>query len=55
VAKFVESKMPITNISAESYRVIACPNWCKDDLLQMRWDATPGKSGMHPLKVAGVL
>ena len=46
IAKFVENKMPINNISAESYKVIACPNWCKDDLLQMRWDATPGKSGM---------
>ncbi len=46
LAKFVENKMPITNISTESYKVIACPNWCKDDLLQMRWDATPGKSGM---------
>ncbi len=46
LAKFVESEMPINNITAESYKVIACPNWCKDDLLQMRWDATPGKSGM---------
>lgn len=45
LAKFVENRMPITN-SNESYKVIACPNWCKDDLLQMRWDATPGKSGM---------
>ncbi|OPY54611.1 MAG: FmdE, Molybdenum formylmethanofuran dehydrogenase operon [Methanosaeta sp. PtaU1.Bin112] len=46
LAKFVEGKLPINNISAESYKVISCPNWCKDDLLQMRWDATPGKSGM---------
>ncbi len=46
LAGFVEEKLPINNISAESYKVIACPNWCKDDLLQMRWDATPGKSGM---------
>jgi len=46
LAKFVENKLPIGNISTESYKVIACPNWCKDDLLQMRWDATPGKSGM---------
>jgi len=46
LAKFVEEKLPINNISAENYKVIACPNWCKDDLLQMRWDATPGKSGM---------
>ncbi len=46
LAKYVEEKLPITNTTAESYKVIACPNWCKDDLLQMRWDATPGKSGM---------
>ena len=46
LAKYVEEKLPINNITAESYKVIACPNWCKDDLLQMRWDATPGKSGM---------
>ena len=46
LAEYVEEKLPINNITAESYKVIACPNWCKDDLLQMRWDATPGKSGM---------
>ena len=45
IAEFVEEKLPITN-SSESYKVIACPQWCKDDLFQMRWDATPGKSGM---------
>lgn len=47
LAKYVEEKLPINNISAESYKVIACPNWCKDDLLQMFWDATPGKSSMY--------
>jgi len=46
LAKYVEEKLPINNVSAESYKVISCPNWCKDDLLQMRWDATPGKSSM---------
>lgn len=46
IAKYVEEKLPIMNISTESYKVISCPNWCKEDLLQMRWDATPGKSGM---------
>jgi len=46
LAKFVEKTLPITNVSQESYKVIACPNWCKDDALQMIWDATPGKSGM---------
>jgi len=46
LAKYVEEKLPITNASTESYKVIAIPQWCKDDLLQLRWDATPGKSGM---------
>ena len=46
LAKFVEEKLPINNSTSESYKVIACPNWCKDDLLQMFWDATPGKSSM---------
>lgn len=45
IAKYVEKVLPITNES-ESYKVIAIPQWCKDDLLQLRWDATPGKSGM---------
>ena len=47
LAEFVEKSLPINNITAESYKVIACPNWCKDDLLQMFWDATPGKSSMY--------
>ncbi|MCX6677371.1 MAG: FmdE family protein [Methanothrix sp.] len=46
LAEYVEEKLPINNITAESYKVISCPNWCKDDLFQMRWDATPGKSGL---------
>jgi len=45
LAKYMEKKLPIAN-SSESYKVIAIPQWCKDDLLQLRWDATPGKSGM---------
>ena len=54
IAKFVENKMPINNISTESYKVIACPQWCKDDLLQMRWDATPGKSGMFVMALTDI-
>jgi len=46
LAKFMENALPINDISAESYKVIACPNWCKDDALQVLWDATPGKSSM---------
>ncbi len=45
LAKYVENELPINN-SAESYKVIAVPPWCKDDALQILWDATVGKSGM---------
>ena len=48
LAKYVEQKLPITN-SSESYKVIAIPSWCKDDLLQIRWDATVGKTGMYAM------
>ncbi|HOK58854.1 MAG TPA: FmdE family protein [Methanothrix sp.] len=45
IAKYVEKELPI-NSSAESYKVIAVPPWCKDDALQLLWDATVGKSGI---------
>ncbi len=46
-AKYVEEKLPITDPSNQSYKVIACPNWCKDDYFQVAWDCTPGKKGMY--------
>ncbi len=45
IAKYVEEELPIESPS-QSYRVIACPVWCKDDLFPMVWDATPGKRGI---------
>jgi len=46
LANYVESKLPINNTNSESYKVIACPPWCKDDALQLLWDATVGKKNM---------
>ncbi len=46
LAKYMEEKLPINNASAESYKVIAVPPWCKDDALQIIWDATVGKKNM---------
>ena len=51
ITKYVENVLPITG-PAESYKVIACPNWCKDDAIQMLWDATPGKSGMYVMALS---
>jgi len=51
ITKYVEDVLPITG-PAESYKVIACPNWCKDDAIQMIWDATPGKSGMFVMALS---
>lgn len=45
-AKYVEDKLPITDYNNQSYKVISCPNWCKEDYFLAAWDCTPGKSGM---------
>ncbi len=50
-AKYVEDKLPIEDATNQSYKVIACPNWCKDDYFQMAWDCTPGKSGLFVKKL----
>ncbi len=46
-ARYVEDELPITDPNNQSYKVIACPNWCKDDYFQVAWDCTPGKKGMY--------
>ena len=46
LAKYMERELPIENPASQSYSVIACPNWCKDDYFQIAWDCTPGKSGL---------
>jgi formylmethanofuran dehydrogenase subunit E-like metal-binding protein len=46
LAKYVEKELPIEDPANQSYKVIACPNSCKDDYFQVAWDCTPGKSGL---------
>ncbi len=46
LAKYVEKELPIEDPANQSYKVIACPNSCKDDYFQIAWDCTPGKSGL---------
>jgi len=45
LSHYVEERLPIET-PAQSYKVIACPVWCKDDLFPVIWDATPGKKGI---------
>ena len=46
LARYVENELPIEDPANQSYKVIACPNSCKDDYFQIAWDCTPGKSGL---------
>jgi formylmethanofuran dehydrogenase subunit E-like metal-binding protein len=47
LARYVEKELPIEDPANQSYKVIACPNSCKDDYFQIAWDCTPGKSGLY--------
>jgi formylmethanofuran dehydrogenase subunit E-like metal-binding protein len=49
IINYVESKLPITDVNAQSYKVIAVPPWCKDDAIQIIWDATVGKTGIYSM------
>jgi formylmethanofuran dehydrogenase subunit E-like metal-binding protein len=51
LAKYVEKELPIEDPANQSYKVISCPNWCKDDYFQVAWDCTPGKSGLFVKKL----
>ena len=51
LARYMEKELPIEDATNHSYRVIASPNWCKDDYFQMAWDCTPGKSGLFVKKL----
>ena len=46
LGEYMEKELPIEDSANQSYKVIACPNWCKDDYFQIAWDCTPGKSGL---------
>jgi formylmethanofuran dehydrogenase subunit E-like metal-binding protein len=51
LARYVEKELPIEDPANQSYKVISCPNWCKDDYFQVAWDCTPGKSGLFVKKL----
>lgn len=46
IANYVENELPIES-STQSYKVIGCPEWCKEDYFQVVWDATPGKKSYY--------
>ncbi|WP_220680779.1 FmdE family protein [Methanofollis formosanus] len=53
ISHYVEEKLPIES-PKQSYKVIACPVWCKDDLFPIVWDATAGKRGFFAKDLSAV-
>lgn len=44
IVKYLDKHLPLG--PGQSYKIIACPNWCKDDAFQILLDTTPGKRGL---------
>jgi formylmethanofuran dehydrogenase subunit E-like metal-binding protein len=44
IAEYIRENYPLG--AGESYTWIGCPNWCKEDAIQVRLDLTPGKRNM---------
>ncbi|MEA1894964.1 MAG: FmdE family protein [Euryarchaeota archaeon] len=44
IAEYIRENYPLG--AGESYTWIGCPNWCKEDAIQVLLDLTPGKKGM---------
>ncbi len=44
IAEYIRENYPLG--AGESYTWIGCPNWCKEDAIQVRLDLTPGKRSM---------
>ena len=44
IARYAEKMLPLEE--KESYVVISCPNWCKEDAFIEFYDSTPGKRGL---------
>jgi len=53
IAEYVREYHPLG--SGESYTWIGCPNWCKEDAIQVLLDLTPGKKGMVVKQRSGEL
>ncbi|ACV61293.1 Metal-binding domain-containing protein [Desulfofarcimen acetoxidans DSM 771] len=44
ISKYLDKNLPLQQ--GQSYKIFAVPSWCKDDALQVIYDATVGKKGM---------
>lgn len=45
IIKYLDEYLPLQ--PGQSYKIIACPSWCKDDAFQVILDTTVGKKGMY--------
>jgi len=53
IAEYIREYYPLG--PGESYTWIGCPNWCKEDAIQVLLDLTPGKKGMVVKQRSGEL
>jgi formylmethanofuran dehydrogenase subunit E-like metal-binding protein len=53
IAEYINEEYPLGK--GESYTWIGCPNWCKDDAIQILLDLTPGKKSMVVKQRSGEL
>lgn len=47
IIKYLDKHLPLN--AGQSYRIIACPSWCKDDAYQTILDTTVGKKGIYAM------
>jgi formylmethanofuran dehydrogenase subunit E-like metal-binding protein len=52
IAKYIAKKYPLK--TGEKYTFISCPEWCKDDAIQVLLDLTPGKKNMYVKSLSDV-
>lgn len=45
IIKYLDKYLPLN--AGQSYKIIACPSWCKDDAYQTILDTTVGKKGLY--------
>ncbi len=53
IAEYIREKYPLG--TGESYTWIGCPNWCKEDAIQVLLDLTPGKTSLISKQRSGEL
>ena len=53
IAEYIREKYPLG--LGESYTWIGCPNWCKEDSIQVLLDLTPGKTSLISKQRSGEL